>query len=62
MRACFLGQHVCVLGYGVATLQLPPLPQPAQLPKRKAVIVEYKARKKHGVTRQANQSEQKLAS
>ncbi len=26
MRACFLGQNICVLGYGVATLQAPPLP------------------------------------
>jgi hypothetical protein len=25
MRACFLGQNVCALGYGVATLQTPPL-------------------------------------
>jgi len=25
MRACFLGQNVCALGYGVATLQAPPL-------------------------------------
>jgi hypothetical protein len=24
MRACFLGQTVCALGYGIATLQLPP--------------------------------------
>ncbi len=26
MRACFLGQNVCALGYGVATLQTPPMP------------------------------------
>jgi hypothetical protein len=25
MRACFLRQNVCALGYGVATLQTPPL-------------------------------------
>jgi hypothetical protein len=25
MRACFLGQNICNLGYGVATLQTPPL-------------------------------------
>ena len=25
MRACFLGRNVCALGYGVATLQTPPL-------------------------------------
>jgi hypothetical protein len=25
MRACFLGQNVCALGFGVATLQTPPL-------------------------------------
>jgi hypothetical protein len=25
MRACFLGQSICALGYGVATLQSPPL-------------------------------------
>jgi hypothetical protein len=23
MRACFLGQNICTLGYGVATLQAP---------------------------------------
>ena len=23
MRACFLGQNVCALGYGVAMLQIP---------------------------------------
>lgn len=26
MRACFLGQNICALGYGVAMLQTPPLP------------------------------------
>jgi len=26
MRACFLGQNVCALGYGVAMVQTPPLP------------------------------------
>ena len=25
MRACFLGQNICALGFGVATLQIPPL-------------------------------------
>jgi hypothetical protein len=25
MRACFLGQNICNLGYGVASLQAPPL-------------------------------------
>jgi len=25
MRACFLGQNICNLGYGVATLQAPRL-------------------------------------
>jgi hypothetical protein len=25
MRACFLGQNVCALGYGVAMVQTPPL-------------------------------------
>ena len=25
MRACFLGQNTCALGFGVATLQTPPL-------------------------------------
>ncbi len=28
MRACFLGQSVCALGYGVAMLQTPPLNEP----------------------------------
>jgi hypothetical protein len=26
MRACFLGQNICALGFGVATLQMPPVP------------------------------------
>jgi hypothetical protein len=30
MRACFLGQNVCALGYGVAIIQAPPLEQLAQ--------------------------------
>jgi len=25
MRACFLGQNICVLGFGVATLQVTPM-------------------------------------
>jgi hypothetical protein len=25
MRTCFLGQSICALGFGVATLQTPPL-------------------------------------
>ena len=25
MRACFLGQNICSLGFGIATLQAPPL-------------------------------------
>jgi hypothetical protein len=25
MRACFLGQTVCALGYGVAIIQMPPV-------------------------------------
>jgi len=29
MRACFLGQNVCALGHGVATLQVSPLSPPA---------------------------------
>ena len=28
MRACFLGQNVTSLGFGVAMLQTPPLPEP----------------------------------
>jgi hypothetical protein len=28
MRACFLGQTVCALGYGVAIIQTPPLEPP----------------------------------
>ena len=28
MRACFLGQNVTALGFGVALLQTPPLPEP----------------------------------
>lgn len=27
MRACFLGQNVCALGFGVAMVQNPPLEQ-----------------------------------
>ncbi len=29
MRACFLGQNICALGYGVAMLQTPKLTEPA---------------------------------
>jgi hypothetical protein len=32
MRACFLGQNVFALGYGVATLQSPPLVLPTPVP------------------------------
>jgi hypothetical protein len=34
MRACFLGQNICALGFGVATLQTPPLliDEPAEKP------------------------------
>ena len=34
MRACFLGQNIRALGYGVATLQTPPLVMdvPAEMP------------------------------
>jgi len=28
MRACFLGQNVCALGFGVALVQSPPIEQP----------------------------------
>jgi hypothetical protein len=30
MRACFLGQNVTALGFGVAMLQTPPLPEPPE--------------------------------
>lgn len=30
MRACFLGQNVCALGFGVATLQTPRPSEPAE--------------------------------
>lgn len=30
MRACFLGQNVTGLGFGVAMLQTPPLPEPPE--------------------------------
>jgi len=38
MRACFLGQNVTALGFGVAMLQTPPLPEPepAENPVRDA--------------------------
>jgi hypothetical protein len=28
MRACFLGQNVCALGFGVAMVQSPPIERP----------------------------------
>jgi hypothetical protein len=33
MRACFLGQNVTALGFGVAMLQTPPLPEAETRPK-----------------------------
>jgi hypothetical protein len=30
MRACFLGQNVCTLGFGVAMVQTPPLHEPQE--------------------------------
>jgi hypothetical protein len=32
MRACFLGQNVCALGYGVALVQTPPLVEDRTIP------------------------------
>ena len=32
MRACFLGQNVCALGFGVAMVQSPPLDEAADPP------------------------------
>lgn len=32
MRACFLGQNICSLGYGVAVLQAPPLVMDLPMP------------------------------
>ncbi len=28
MRACFLGENICALGFGVAIVQTPPLEEP----------------------------------
>jgi hypothetical protein len=38
MRACFLGQNICSLGFGIATLQTPPLVMdtPVQEPQEPA--------------------------
>jgi len=33
MRACFLGQNVCGLGFGVATLHTPPLVMDQPVPQ-----------------------------
>ena len=63
MRACFLGQHVCALGFGIATLQLPPLPPPPEKPKaKKATVLKYKARKAREAARSLPETQQKLAS
>ncbi len=47
MRACFLGQHVCKLGFGIAVLQLPPIeqPKPNIVVRRKGVVVQYRPRR-----------------
>ena len=37
MRACFLGQNVCALGFGVAIVQTPPLQEPSE-PEPKAWV------------------------
>jgi len=39
MRACFLGQNVCALGFGVATLQTPPLMPDEATPDVPAAII-----------------------
>jgi hypothetical protein len=43
MRACFLGQNICALGYGVATLQAPPLvmDEPAEEPLAAPTVGEH---------------------
>ncbi len=33
MRACFLGQNICSLGFGVALVQSPAVPDPAAVPQ-----------------------------
>jgi hypothetical protein len=33
MRACFLGQNICSLGFGIATLQAPPLVMDTPIPQ-----------------------------
>jgi hypothetical protein len=33
MRACFLGQNICALGFGVATLRTPPLVMDQPVPE-----------------------------
>jgi hypothetical protein len=30
MRACFLGQNICALGYGVALVQSPPMEEASE--------------------------------
>ncbi len=40
MRACFMGQNVTALGYGVAILHSPRLPDPMQQPGEMTVQPE----------------------
>jgi hypothetical protein len=47
MRACFLGQNICVLGFGVASLQVPPLvmDEPADEPLAGSTTCEHVTQK-----------------
>lgn len=51
MRACFLGQNICALGFGVATLQSPPVqdedpgaPHDGQFPGKQDRALALRAR------------------
>jgi hypothetical protein len=49
MRACFLGQNVCALGFGVATLQTPKLEVPPDLPPTGTPARDWPAGRQDGL-------------
>lgn len=48
MRACFLGQNICALGFGVAMLQTPPLLRDEETGKPEHPVADNPVAEKSG--------------